>query len=415
MLSHLKQRITIISFLALIVLLLISIKTVPTSSNESSRFLTIEALVNNGTFAITNPITDGDLTFTGKYYYSDKPPLLSLVAAGFYAILRWLHPRAPSLLTLSPQISYIYLTLVISAFPYLLLIYLFWRSLSELRLKSYERLLYTLALALGTPLLPFATVFSNHAITALIAFASFYFIVVQKITKKTIIVVGVLVGLLPAIDVPFGTAWFVIITALLWPDIRKYFWHYSLAVIPGIILTLTLNWLTTGSALPMYLVAKQYLSLPENNWRTDLTLQAPLQIMVNITQAFTGWKKGIFIYTPILLLSFWATVRNTHSLFNRCQRSILFWGSLTYIIGVIIITNDLGGNSYGLRWALPFMPIWLWVAAEFWPTIRTKQRYVWVFLGGFSLLMAFRGLPDPWQSGFDTSLWRVVIAYFSTF
>ena len=171
---------------------------------------------------------------------------------------------------------------------------------------------------------------------------------------------------------------------------------------------LILNWLASGSILPMYLVAKQYLSLPQNSWRTDLTLQSPLQILLNVIRALFGWSKGLFIYTPILLLGFWALLRNGQSLLHRYQRLILFWGSLAYIFGVIALTNDLGGAAYGLRWALPLIPIWLWAAAEYWPHLNGRNRHIWAIIGLFSFFMALGGLIDPWRSGQNFTLWHLL-------
>ena len=71
------------------------------SWNEISRLAPIEALVHHGTWAIDNTALGqltGDRVFLNGHFYSDKPPILSLLGAGVYAVLHqgWG-------LTLSPQ------------------------------------------------------------------------------------------------------------------------------------------------------------------------------------------------------------------------------------------------------------------------------------------------------------------------
>ncbi|MFH0873282.1 MAG: hypothetical protein V1846_00330 [Candidatus Komeilibacteria bacterium] len=396
---------------AVVLILLLLTKIVYSSANDLSRFFTIRSVGVEHTLVI---FQDAETKYAdtiylpGRGWYSDKPPLLSITAAGIFLLLRSLGILSDPVLASSANANYYILTLIFSGLPLLIFFWLWHRALKKMTLAKRSQNFWLLLGAGGTLLLPFATIFSNHVITALLAFVSFYLIIAKKITSKTLWALGLLVGLLPAIDVPFGFFWLIIITLLIWPQIKKNYWPYLISLIPGIILTLFLNWLTSGNILPMYLVAKQYLSLPQNNWRTDLTIRPPWQIVVDFGQALVGLKKGLFVYTPILLLGFWALLRNTRSLLLGYQRQVLFWGSLIYIFSVIALTNDLGGQSYGLRWALPLVPIWLWAAAEYWPQLSTKSKYIWAIIGLFSVLMSIGGLIDPWQSTQNFTLWNLV-------
>src|SRR3989344_5989360 len=342
--------------------LLLLTKVVYSSANDLSRFFTIRSLVEHQTLVIY-PETEREYADTiylpDRGWYSDKPPLLSFIAVGIFLILRSVGILSLPVLSGHPNANYYLLTLIISGLP-LVFYFFLWRSMiSRLSLSPLWQNFWLLMAAGGTLLLPFATVFSNHVITASLAFTTFYLTFTKAQTKKNLCLLGLLTGIIPAIDLPFGAVWLLIVTAIIWPRLEKKYYYYFLALIPGLALMLILNWLASGSILPMYLVAKQYLSLPQNSWRTDLTLQSPLQILLNVIRALFGWSKGLFIYTPILLLGFWALLRNGQSLLHRYQRLILFWGSLAYIFGVIALTNDLGGAAYGLRWALPLIPIWL--------------------------------------------------------
>src|SRR5512136_37809 len=59
------------------------------SWQEESRMATVQTLVEQGTFIIdhTEFNRTGDKVFINEHFYSDKTPLLSVVAAGAYSIL----------------------------------------------------------------------------------------------------------------------------------------------------------------------------------------------------------------------------------------------------------------------------------------------------------------------------------------
>ncbi len=397
----------------LLAVLLLTTKVVYSSANDLSRFFTVRSLVERQSLVIyqhTSRQYADTIYLPHRGWYSDKPPLLSISAAGAFWLLRTIKFLHNPVLSPSANANYFVLTLLLAALPYLLIIRLWYRLVSSFQFPNSWQLFWLIIGSCGTLLFPFATVSNNHVLTAALAFVTFYWLLRSPLTPKIIVGIGLLVGILPAIDVPFGSIWLIMMTALLWPQIRRHPWHYLAAVIPGIILTLYLNWLTSGSILPMYLTAKDYLSLPENSWRTDLTLQTPISILYNVFRALLGWSKGLFIYTPILLLGFWALLRNGASKLSRYQRHVLYWGSVAYLVGVVAITNDLGGASYGLRWSLPLVPIWLWAAVEYWPQLPARQRYIWAIIGLFSLYMAFGGLVDPWRSGQDFTLWHLIIS-----
>ena len=60
------------------------------SWNEFSRLAAVEALVERGTWVIDDTAlgqSTGDKVLLNGHYYSDKPPVMTFVAAGVYAVL----------------------------------------------------------------------------------------------------------------------------------------------------------------------------------------------------------------------------------------------------------------------------------------------------------------------------------------
>jgi len=91
----------VIFLLAMTAFIIFSTKTAPRTNNELSRLLTIRSLIERGQLNITSTnelsladggkisrTTLGDTTFDGHRWYSDKPPLMSIIASGVYKIFQ---------------------------------------------------------------------------------------------------------------------------------------------------------------------------------------------------------------------------------------------------------------------------------------------------------------------------------------
>ncbi len=150
------------------------------SANDRSRWCTVAALVEHGTYAIDaqeaitvpNPISkkayqpwktidkvrhsgaDGKL-----HYYSSKPPLLPTLVAGVYAILR---PITGMTLSEQPM----YMTRIVLAVVNLPLLALFYfataASIDRICRSQWASRMGVIAVCFGTMILPFAISLNNH-------------------------------------------------------------------------------------------------------------------------------------------------------------------------------------------------------------------------------------------------------------
>jgi hypothetical protein len=143
------------------------------SANDRSRWLTIRALVDEGTFAIDGVMdervwnTIDMVQHAGrdgrKHLYSSKPPLLSVLLAGGYWVV-----RAVTGWTLGEQpFEVVRLMLLLVNVPAMLLILaLVCRWAERFGTTDFGRMFVAATAALGTLLTPFAVVLNNHLIAA---------------------------------------------------------------------------------------------------------------------------------------------------------------------------------------------------------------------------------------------------------
>jgi hypothetical protein len=145
------------------------------SANDRSRWTTIRALVDNGTYAIDDVIfratgernpawyTIDLVQHRGpdgrQHYYSSKPTLLStLFAAPYWAI----HHSTGIEITRHPYYVMRFTLLFVNVIPMVMFLMLLARMLEELCETEWSRQFALAAAAFATPLTPFAITLNNH-------------------------------------------------------------------------------------------------------------------------------------------------------------------------------------------------------------------------------------------------------------
>jgi hypothetical protein len=156
------------------------------SSNDRSRWAMVHALVDDGTFAIghredragaTPPYKDtGNAVIfnreTGKWksldivlrpdtneFLSSKPPLLSVLVAGLYWVLKTLFGWT---LVMHPFLVVRTILLVVNLVPFAIYLVLIDRWLNRYALHEWARLVLLTAAAFGTIVTPFLITLNNH-------------------------------------------------------------------------------------------------------------------------------------------------------------------------------------------------------------------------------------------------------------
>ncbi|MBI3464443.1 MAG: DUF2029 domain-containing protein [Planctomycetes bacterium] len=407
--------------------------TYPTlSSNDRSRWATIRALVDHGTYVVgKRRVTDPE---TGKYedtgigfeqgfagvdyvlnphtheFFSSKPPLLATLLAGPYWLLQKLTGW-----TLANQFTEVMRTLLVfvNVLPLVIYLALLSRMIERYGGSDWGRLYIMIAAAFGTLLTTFAVTLNNHLPAAFATlFTTYLAMRVWNGESRwwTFPAAGLLAGLVVACELPAAAFSGLVFLMLLWKAPKPTLCGFvpAAALVAGaFVLT---NYLAVGQLKPVYLF--QFVNNPNDPnygwyhypggyWQDKIPgidgAREPKHVYA--FHALIG-HRGIFSLSPIFLLSLWGGW-----LACRKDHPLRPWALLTAVVSVIVVTfyivntNNYGGNSSGLRWTFWLIPLWLLLmlpAADRLAQCR-RGRAAGLVLLAFSALSA--GFPtwNPWR------------------
>lgn len=234
------------------------------AANGNTRFDLIFAIVQQGQLSIDSyyylPETrTGDVAFFNSHYYSDKAIGTSLFGLVFYAPM-YLFMKLTGLQISLLRIKYILTILVIgipSAFAGSL-VYVLCETISGSRLRAY---LATLAVCLGTMVMPFSAIYFGHQLAGAFIFSGFFLIFQLKLKPDLrhkwgyLFLTGLLLGsaflteyTTLVIIVPLGIYYLFIVrekVSLSW--LRSYILPVALGALIPIILMMVYNTLCFGN------------------------------------------------------------------------------------------------------------------------------------------------------------------------
>jgi hypothetical protein len=389
------------------------------SWNDASRLATAEALVEQGTWAIENTrlgrLTADQLLWEGSFY-SDKPPVLSFMAAGVYGALRaaagvdlsdaYCQPLLDThwcLALLEPEQAdwaYYSITLVLVGLPSALLLSLFYRATAFFGLRNSWSIALTLALGLGTTVFPFSLVFSNHVPAAAGLMVGLY--ALQRARQGT----GdaqrwlALAGFGTALAVTFDLLAAPILVAFLALSLyrhRRRGWAFLAAAAVPLFLLAALDVWALGDPLPPSLHASGF-DYPGSAFAPTITGNPPSIDAARHALLMLFGERGLFTLNPVMMLSlaglFLLLRRRDHLL--RDEALAVLAGSSAVVVALAFFTPGYGGTSYGTRWLAEITPILLLFAAD--PVLYRCLgcRLLFLLLGGLSVVSAWQGAVCPW-------------------
>jgi len=371
--------------------------------NGRSRMATIDSLVERGTFVIDNSVYvwTGDKAYINGHFYSDKPPVLSFLAAGPYFLMK----SAGLTFQNNEGLVYYLLTLIFVGIPAAITVCVFNKSLKLIGLEKSVRLRLTIALGAGTLLLPWATVFNNHVPAMALCFTSFYLILKSKFqfNKKNIFLAGFLVSLGATIDIITGGIFFVLfLIYILWNrfEIRSVIFLIDIFLIGALLpfwLHCVLNIQITGGILPAQFVP-EYFVYPGSPWSTQNLsgfLSHP-DLTSLLTYAFhsTFGYSGFFSYSPVLLIFFFALPQIRHKL--KKEGVIITLATIILLGFYILKTDNYGGWSYSIRWWIPLIPFLLFFGSLY--LQKQKSYKIFYLLLAISVVISAIGVINPWTN-----------------
>jgi hypothetical protein len=375
------------------------------SANDRSRWATVWSLAERRTFQIDEIDAIGAWSTIDKvryrtsesepwHFYSSKPPLLSTMVAGLYAIERatlgygLVHHTAP-------------VTRLLLLFVNVIPFYLSLRSLrSCLQLLGsglYARLFVLAVAGFGSILNPYLTTLNNH--TPAVACAMFAITAATRILVSRRAVassgstvkeaspqtwdfasLGFFAALTCCFELPaaqMGVLAFVL--AVVVCPRRTAAWFIPAAAIPLIAFFVT-NWMATGGVKPFYATYGTDTYVYEHNgipsyWTNPRDLDANTESTpVYLFHCIFG-HHGLLSLTPVLFVAVCGTLLALGKKPESRSLLILAGALMTMVtLGFYLSRTEnynYGGNSVGLRWMMWLTPFW-WIAMI--PALERIQR-----------------------------------------
>ncbi|HMB67756.1 MAG TPA: hypothetical protein VKU85_00540 [bacterium] len=391
------------------------------AGNEASRLATVDALVEDRTFAIDGSVfRTVDCVYANGRTYSDKPPLLSLFLALPYAALSGglgLSFRNPETAAAAVR-----LVTILGIVPFAVGTALLVRR--RLRDRGWgNRAAAALAiLSIGsTWLLPYATTVSNHVPAAFLLTAAWIVLTGATCSPRRCAAAGALVGLLLLVDPLSGLGAAAVFAGTL--AVRGEGRRLAAFVVPVLSAAAAgaaLNVASHGSAIPAYL-------LPYGRAVATGAFQgSPAGIAAPGIDAEYAWNvtfgsRGLFSHMPALLFGVAAGIRGLHAARIRngaraAARPAPGGPSALALVLVVggayaLLTDDYGGWAYGCRYLVPLIPLLFLAACEgLHGLLRGGARRAvvagWVTLVAVGVLTSAVGAWNPWPVCFEGAATR---------
>ncbi len=424
--------------------------------NDRSRWATVRALVDEGTYAIgrRDPALVAEKNKYGdigimeedgwqtidkvlipetQTFYSSKPPLLPTLLAGEYWLLKhalgWSITESPGLVIRTILFTVNWLPLVF-----------YWiclgRLLDDLGTTEWGRLYVMSAGCFATFLTPFSISLNNHTIASWSALFAVYFCV-RALTHvgsgRNLAWAGLLTGFAACNELPAAsllTAIFIVLIVIRPGPTFAFFLPAALLPIGGLLLT---NYLALGRLSLAYAdIGGDLYEYPGSHWleesgKTGIDWAWMKEGRFEYALHLLVGHHGLFSLTPIFLLSMVgiAVALFSRSLGGESSNTPRVFAALTLTIAVVVVgfylfvtpprTHNYGGWTSGprqLMWLTPLFLLTMLPCAD-WLAARRPGRILGYVLLGLSVLSISYALGNPWRHPwiYDFMNWQGWIRY----
>jgi hypothetical protein len=391
------------------------------SFNDASRMASVEALVKQGTWAIDDTrmaAHTADIVKLNGHTYSDKPPVLSFIAAGLYAVLHRVFglellaqtcdPHASAcycfalLCPQQPDWAYYWLTWALMAVPSALALALFYRLAVSFSHSNALALILTAVLGLGTTVVPYSLVINNHIPTTACLILGLYALLQSTgdaaHSRRWLAVAGFAASLAFTIELQAGVFLvFFLADAVL--HHRRQAWPYLLGALPPLVLMAALDWWILGDPFPPMLHPSGYAFEGSQLNATIGGLRTATNVPQYVFAMLVG-DRGVFSFVPVMLWVVAAVVARLRDARDALWSRAVIVGAACVALTVYFggFTESFGGEVYGPMWFTAMMPLLFLFAAS--PALyRTPaRRLIFGGLSALSIYAAWLGALDPWRA-----------------
>jgi hypothetical protein len=422
------------------------------SANDRSRWATVWSLVERGTFQIDEIDEYARWSTIDKvryrsnetkpwHFYSTKPPLLSVIMAGVYAVERW--TLGYGLFNDTAFVTRL-LLLIVNGVPFWFVLRSLCRCLILLGTSLPVRMFVAAAAGFGSMLNPYLTTLNNHtpaAACAMFAITAAVEILIARqrrsstaavtaMSGRFFMALGFFAALTCCFELPAALAGVLSFVLVMVIDRRLALTYFVPAAVVPLAAFIT-NWMATGGIKPFYATYGSEYYVYEHNgipsyWASPRDLDANQETpVVYLLHCILG-HHGLLSLTPVLFLSIcgWImTLRNRREISSGnagesgvpslrlshpanagtpIRWMILTGATLTGVTLGFYLTRtqnyNYGGNSVALRWMLWLSPFW-WIAIV--PAVeKLKTRTTQVLVGLLllsSVISVSWSLNRPWR------------------
>ena len=376
------------------------------NANTGSRYATIESLVDYGTYHIDRSkyVHTIDRMKVGDNYISSKPALLPTYAAGVY----WVYQKVTGK-TIAEHEGDVVRT--VSFFTgwlfhavFLLYLYRFCLALFSRQLA----ILGTLAVgAFGYLGVAYATTINNHSTSAAFVMMGLYHAYRARHGGPGYahwIFAGLALGISGAVDLSTLAFAPTVGLYLLLKDWRRAVFGFGLACLPGVIAMFGLNYHITGSLKPTY-TNSDLKDFADNYFRTRRSgidaLREPKTIYA--WNVLLG-HHGVFSMTPVFCFGLYELIRSLKKRSYLPEALVVTAVLAAAFYFYIFRTRNYGGWCVGMRWLVPFMPLFILYLGRFLDRIRLDR----LTLGAVTLAFGVGcfHVQDGLTSPFQYSVWH---------
>jgi hypothetical protein len=371
--------------------------------NVRSRLATVQSLVERGTFRIDESEFRGtiDKIQVNGHFYSDKPPLLAVMGAASYYVVRAFEGRRGALGKYTAAL----ITASTLGISFVLCVICFYDALRQTGIAHEYRLIMIASLGLATIYGPWNLTFNNHGFAASWLFIGFYCMLrVRQIAHRNLwlFLSGLSLSMAGAVDHPsslFLVAFAVYVLAI--RELRTGILYYALPILITFLPTALINHAISGSIRPVQLNA-EFFRYPGSYWLTGEEALSGVRYNSPGFALRYGFDclfgvQGVLVYDPLLLVALWYLVR-------RIASRGLLWveGAIVLAVSAIIAiyyffsTSNFGGYSYSIRWLVPTIPLLWFFGFGFFENLTRVKRMVFTGLFAVSVVIAVVGAGNPW-------------------
>ena len=361
---------------------------------ETSRYSTVESVLERGTFAIEDSFfTTPDKSERNGHFYSDKPPLLTFGAIAWGRVLKCFGVRYLD----GDYYRAVYLTGVLVFILSCLTGWFFYLGLGKRpRMPEGYRIAMSVLSVASTLVLSYAVTLNNQTLCAASMMGLILLLERSEetgMTRLRAFLSGILTGLILNLEFVIGGVLGIAVFVFVLNSVASHRAENALMYVMGgglmILSEAGMNMVSYGSPLPLYLFT----------FKPSITEKDYISYAFNMLFGF----EGFFLYMPALLFAGFACAS------ERMRRDRVFVYMMASTAATMFLyavcTSDYCGWCYGFRYLIPFAPVLLYYIAIYFGRPRPRLKRWNVFRAALLWGVVFTavGVMNPWNAGYEGS------------